>query len=277
MLCYLVDTFADGTNAGNPAGVVALGAFPPDEVMQHAAHRIGVPTTAFVVAAGPGRYRTRWFTPFAEVNLCGHATIAAARILLTRPENTGLDRLRFESDNGVLHAGPAGDLIAIDLPRAQLHRCDPPAGLLEALRLADVRACAVSRDDVLVEIESESEVAALAPDFPALAELPFRGHIVTTRADHDGDFVSRTFFPALGVDEDQVCVTAHAKLAPFWAPRFGRPKLNARQLSQRGGRLAVEDGPETVRVLGHALPRGDQLDLTDLTYSLTLTGPGPRR
>jgi predicted PhzF superfamily epimerase YddE/YHI9 len=260
MRVEIVDTFADERFAGNPAAVVPVPAFPPVAAMQATAHRIGLPTTAFVVPAAPGEYRVRWFTPAKEINLCGHATIASARHLFGLGENAGRTRLRFVSDNGVLYAERAGDLVAIDLPRAALTIADPPAGLLEALGADAAVTCALSSDDVLVELASAGAVAAIRPDFAALARLPFRGHIVTARA-AAADFVSRTFFPSLGVDEDQVCVTAHCKLAPYWAERLGRRTLTALQLSERGGRLEVEDAGDRVRVLGTAVLREGAGDL----------------
>lgn len=254
MRLHIVDTFADARFAGNPAAVIPRPAFPPVDVMQSTAHRIGLPTTAFVVPTAPAAYRVRWFTPQTEINLCGHATIASARCLFRQEGNLHLARLRFVSDNGVLDAERVGDLIAIDLPAATLTPATPPAGLLEALGTEAV-SCAVSTDDVLVEVESADAVAAVRPDFDALARLPFRGHIVTAKAASDADFVSRTFFPSLGVNEDQVCVTAHCKLAPYWAGRLGLGTLTALQLSERGGRLEVEDAGDRVRVLGTAVMR----------------------
>jgi predicted PhzF superfamily epimerase YddE/YHI9 len=261
MRYYLVDTFADAAHLGNPAAVVPLPALPGSGLMQDAAHRIGVPTTAFVAPVTPGEYRVRWFTPFAEINLCGHATIGSARYLFAQAESAGSRRLRFVSDNGVLYAQKVRDLIAIDLPKAVLTSCDPPPGLLDALGVEQAMSCAVSSDDVLVELASADAVAAVSPDFAALAGQPFRGHIVTGPGAPGADFVSRTFFPSLGVDEDQVCVTAHCSLTPFWSRRLGRRSMTALQLSQRGGRLEIEDGPDTVRVLGSAVPRGGARDL----------------
>lgn len=264
MRYWIVDAFADHRFAGNPAAVVRTPEFPPDEAMQHTAHRIGLPTTAFVVPVGPAEYRVRWFTPHKEINLCGHATIASARQLFGEPANAGHGRLKFVSDNGVLYAERVGELVAIDLPKAGLTRCPAPPGLLEALGVSAV-ACAVSSDDVLVELDSAAAVAAVRPDFAALAGQPYRGHIVTARADSGADFVSRTFFPALGVNEDQVCVSAHCKLTPYWSQRLGRRRLTALQLSERGGRLELADAGDRVRVLGTAVPRaaGRQFELTE--------------
>jgi PhzF family phenazine biosynthesis protein len=262
MRFHVVDTFTDERFAGNPAAVVEAPRFPPVGDMQRTAHLIGLPTTAFVVPIAPARYRVRWFTPYKEINLCGHATIAGARHLFQAPENAGQARLTFVSDNGVLHAERAGELIAIDLPAAELTVGEPPPGLLEALG-TDAVVCALSSDDVLVEVESAAVVAAVRPDFAALARQPFRGHIVTARATSGADFVSRTFFPSLGVNEDQVCVTAHCKLTPYWSRRLGRRRLKALQLSERGGRLEVEDMEGRVRVLGTAISR-DEGDATVL-------------
>jgi predicted PhzF superfamily epimerase YddE/YHI9 len=254
MRFHIVDTFADTRFAGNPAAVVQLPAFPGAGEMQAAAHRIALPTTAFLVPGVPGEYRVRWFTPHAEINLCGHATIASARCLFGQAGNAGRGRLAFVSDNGILYAERAGDLVAIDLPRAGLKAVSPPTGLLEALG-TEAAGFAVSCDDVLVEVESPDAVTAVRPDFAALARQPFRGHIVTARGTADADFVSRTFFPALGVNEDQVCVTAHCKLTPYWARRLGKSRLTAVQLSERGGRLVAEVAGDRVRVLGSAVMR----------------------
>jgi predicted PhzF superfamily epimerase YddE/YHI9 len=268
---HIVDTFADERFAGNPAAVVHASAFPSVEVMRQSAYRIGLPTTAYVVPHGPGAYRVRWFTPYAEINLCGHATIASACHLFGLAHNTGRAQLRFESDNGILYTERVGDLIGIDLPAAGLTRAVPPPGLLDALR-TEASTCAVSSDDILIEVESPQAVAELRPDFAALARLPFRGHIVTARGVGEVDFVSRTFFPSLGVNEDQVCVTAHCKLATFWAARLGRPMLAALQLSERGGRLVVEDRGTRVRVLGSAVPRGHAGELTPEALISTAKG-----
>jgi predicted PhzF superfamily epimerase YddE/YHI9 len=230
---------------------------PDRAAMQATAHRIGLPTTAFLVPERPGEtYRIRWFTPHEEINLCGHATIAAARYVFDTVPGAAGRRLRFVSPNGVLHArGLGGTEIALDLPAVRTRPCAPPPGLVAALG-TDVLGCHLTHDDVLVELASPAAVAAVAPDFPALARLPFRGHIVTAAAvDAGADFVSRTFFPSLGVDEDQVCVTAHAKLGPFWSARLGRATLTGLQLSQRGGRVRVTSGSERVEVIGTAVPR----------------------
>jgi len=271
MRVSVVDTFASAAHLGNPAAVVVLAAFPDDDVLQDAAHRIGMPTTAFVVAAAEaGSYDVRWFTPYATINVCGHATIAAARHLFARPENARRTELSFRSDDVVLSARSRGDQIALDLPAASLTHGDPPVGLLDALGVTAAVSCMTSSDDVMVELESAAAVAAVAPNFEALARQPFRGHIVTAPADSGADFVSRTFFPSLGVNEDQVCVSAHCKLTPFWAARLGRRRLSALQLSARGGRVEVEHrAGGVVRVAGSAVPRGPTYQLQPAVVGAT--------
>ncbi|WP_226362216.1 PhzF family phenazine biosynthesis protein [Pseudonocardia sp. ICBG1142] len=252
---HVVDVFADDRFAGNPAAVVVSSRFPSEAQMQRGAHRIGLPTTAYLVPDGPGQYQVRWFTPFAEINLCGHATIAAARVLFDRDVNGARSRLTFTSRHGVLHTERVGNMVSIDLPAADPTPCSPPPGLVDALGGGTAVGEVVSDDDLLVELASPAAVAAVAPDYGALARLPFRGHIVTARADDGVDFVSRTFFPSLGVDEDQVCVTAHTMLAPYWSARLGRSRMTALQLSERGGRLVVDDAGDRVKVLGSAVRR----------------------
>ncbi|MEV4706166.1 PhzF family phenazine biosynthesis protein [Actinoplanes sp. NPDC049316] len=260
MRYHIVDAFKDGRFGGNPAAVVVGPDLPGDELLQATAYRIGVPTTAFLTPDGDGQYRVRWFTPYAEVNLCGHATIAGARHLFAQPADADRPRLRFVSAHGVITAERSGDLIALTLPRPALTAAEPPPEVVEALGTPAV-ACAVSPDDVVIEVASAEAVAAVRPDFPALARLPFRGHIVTAPGTGGDDFVSRTFFPSLGLDEDEVCVTAHAKLAPYWAGRLGRSRFSALQMSPRGGRLEVQDAPDHVRVLGTAVPRAGDHEL----------------
>ncbi|MEX5712630.1 PhzF family phenazine biosynthesis protein [Parafrankia sp. FMc6] len=256
MHAWLVDAFADRQYAGNPAAVVVRpDGFDTTERMQAAAAAFGLPTTAFVVPVAPGEFLIRWFTPKAELNICGHATVASACYLY---EAAGGDagELSFRGPHDVLYTSRRDGLISIALPRIDVVPVDPPPGLIEALG-TPVERCALSPDDLLVEVGSEEAVAALRPDFARLAEFDVRGHVVTAASNRPGvDFVSRAFFPALGVDEDQVCVSAHCKLAPYWSGRLDRRRLSALQLSTRGGRLLVETADDHVRVAGAGIVRG---------------------
>lgn len=261
MRAWLVDTFADSRYQGNPAAVVIEDELPATEVMQAVARRLDQPTTAFLSPLAPGEYRIRWFTPYKEINLCGHASIASAGYLYSA---AGVDQdaeLRFVTTTGHLYVQRTPDGIAIDMPRADVVPCDPPPGLREAIG-ADIVSCASSSDDLLIEVASAEVVAAAAPRFELLVGFPYRGHIVTAAAGEPGaDFVSRTFFPALGVNEDQVCVSAHCKLGPYWGTRLGKARLVGLQLSERGGRLRVQVGADRVKIVGTARPRESYVDV----------------
>ncbi|KQZ02920.1 MULTISPECIES: PhzF family phenazine biosynthesis protein [Streptomyces] len=256
METWLVDAFADAEFRGNPAGVVLCpDGHPTAGRMQEAARTAGLPTLAFLHPLAKGHYRVRWFTPGKELNICGHATVASACYL---HEVGGVDDtlpLVFETGAGPLYTHRAGDEFAIDLPVMHTRPIAPPPGLQEALGV-ELTSCERAEDDILVEVGSVEEVAGLQPDFEALAEIDCRGHVVTARGGKGGaDFVSRTFFPALGVDEDQVCVSAHCKLAPYWARRLGKETMSALQLSERGGRLSVTLAGDRVLVAGPAAVR----------------------
>ncbi|MFX1740023.1 PhzF family phenazine biosynthesis protein [Paraburkholderia sp. A1RI_3L] len=253
---WVVDAFSDRLYQGNPAGVVMLDdAFPPTGQMQALATRLALPTTAFVIGRQPGDYAIRWFTPGAELNICGHATIATMAYLYEVEQVRASGPLRFHTHAGPLHAHREGELMFLDLPTMRAMPAAPPARLQAALG-ATIRHFTRAVDDFLVLLDSEETVSGLAPDFDALKRFDCRGHIVTAPSGRAGvDFVSRSFFPALGVDEDQVCVSAHCKLAPFWAERLGRRRLSALQVSPRGGRLIVEEAGDRVRVAGTAVVR----------------------
>ncbi|HSR68625.1 MAG TPA: PhzF family phenazine biosynthesis protein [Acidobacteriota bacterium] len=251
MQAWIAETFADQRFAGNDAAVVAAESFPATRRMQSIALGLGLPTTAFLVGDG-GNYRIRWFTPRKELNLCGHATIASACYLYEVAGVRRSSKLCFRTCSGPLYARLRDGFISLDLPRLEVAACPPPQGLREALGVEMVQ-CARSIDDIVIELHNEEAVASLRPDFAALAQIECRGHVVTARAGaQDADFVSRSFFPALGVDEDQVCVSAHCKLGPYWGERLHKSRLAALQLSPRGGRLLVELAGQRVKVAGQA-------------------------
>ena len=216
---FIADAFCDADFLGNPAGVVLLEAgFPEKASMQAAATRWALPTTAFVVRGVDGAFSIRWFTPREELNLCGHATIAAAGVLAGRGLITRGRSILFDTPFGPLlanvEARPSAvgaDRVMLDLPALTVSPCDPPAGLADALGVDDPD-CAGSLDDLIIVLPDAETVRTLSPDFRALEPMPYRGHVVTARGGGAGaDFVSRSFFPAMGVDEDQVCVSAHCK------------------------------------------------------------------
>jgi predicted PhzF superfamily epimerase YddE/YHI9 len=265
MRAWVVDAFADARHRGNPAAVIPVsGDFPDADRMQAIAAGLAVPTTAFVLSVTEAEHRIRWFTPKAELGICGHATIAAARYLHDVAGVDPVAGVTFRTASGPLYTRRSADRITVDLPRGDTVRCAPPPGLADLLGARVVR-CERASDDLIVELESQRAVAALTPDFAGLARIDCRGHVVTARAaGADTDFVSRSFFPALGVNEDQVCVSAHCKLAPYWGSVLGKDRMTATQLSERGGRLEVEVAGDRVLVTGTARLR-----------ATTVTAPGP--
>jgi PhzF family phenazine biosynthesis protein len=251
---YTVDAFSDRSFAGNPAAVCLLDGQPRDDVWLRAvAREMNLSETAFLAPRGDGSFDLRWFTPAAEVDLCGHATLASAHVLW---EVGGLGAgvaARFHTRSGLLTATKSGDAIAMDFPAKPAAPAAAPPGLVEALGATPV-AVASNRMDCLVELADEATVRSLAPDLRALRVVPARGIIVTARSDDRRyDFVSRFFAPAVGVDEDPVTGSAHCCLAPFWGAKLGRTKMVAYQASPRGGVVGVELKAERVILSGRAI------------------------
>lgn len=243
MRIRVVDAFTDRPFAGNPAGVVLLDdAFPEDERLQNVALEVNHAETAFthrLPGGGEADWALRWFTPVAEVALCGHATLATAHVLHTTGAHDG--PVRFATRSGVLIATPGADgWITLDFPTAPLTPVATPPGLAGALGADPVAVHDTGPQvgDLLVELADERTVRGLAPDLKALAAHSSRGVIATARADDASgghDYVSRCFFPRLGIDEDPVTGSAHTALAPHWSARLGRDDLTGLQASRRGG------------------------------------------
>lgn len=247
MRIFQVDAFASRPFQGNPAAVVPLDAWLDDAVLQAIADENNLSETAFFVPDGDG-FRLRWFTPAAEVDLCGHATLASAHVLFTHLGYAG-DVVRFHTRSGTLEVRRAGAGYAMDLPASTPQIVEAPPALLAGLGgwPHDVLAAA----DYLVLYGSEADILALNPDFGTLRLLGLRG-VVATAPGTDVDFVSRCFYPKLRVDEDPVTGSAHCALAPYWAARLGKSVLTARQLSRRGGALGCEVVGDRVVITGTA-------------------------
>ena len=250
MTLTVVDAFADAPFTGNPAAVCLLDA-PTDEAwMQRLAAEMNLSETAFVVPEGDA-FGLRWFTPTTEVDLCGHATLAAAHVLFETGAVDG--EARFDTRSGrlvVRQAGAAG--YTMDFPAT------PPAAAEAPVGTGTVFGRSVwsgrSRFDVFLELPDEATVRLLAPDPAAVAALGARGVIVTAKADEDSgvDVVSRFFAPGSGVAEDPVTGSAHCAIGPYWAERLGTDTLRCFQASARGGHVGVRvragDGPDGGRV-----------------------------
>lgn len=253
----VVDAFTVAGTAftGNPAAVVRLDAWAPEEWLASVAREMNLSETAFLVPRADGAHDLRWFTPAVEVDLCGHATLASAHVL-----GGGA---RFHTRSGALTCTATADgWIEMDFPSLPAEPEVCPPGLRHALGDPEVRGVYRSRFDVLVELGSAAEVRSLRPDIAAVAGLDARGVIVTAASDCDGiDAVSRFFAPRVGVDEDPVTGSAHCVLAPFWSERLGRAELVAEQASARGGIVRLRVAGDRVVLGGQAVTtwRGELL------------------
>ena len=244
---YEVSAFTTNAFGGNPAGVCLLDSWLPDSTLQNIAANNNLAETAFVVARDSD-FDLRWFTPSVEIDLCGHATLAAAFVLFTE-RNVSSGEIRFHSRSGRLTVSRAGEELALDFPSRPATGCAAPEALVRGLG-ATPREVLKARDYLAV-FASAAEVRALKPDFAALRTLDCLGIIATAPGD-DCDFVSRFFAPGAGVDEDPVTGSAHCTLIPYWAQRLGKAKFFARQVSARGGELFCELMGERVQIGGRA-------------------------
>lgn len=245
---YEVSAFTANPFGGNPAGVCPLTSWLPAAVLQGIAANNNLAETAFTVARGDD-FELRWFTPTVEMDLCGHATLAAAAVLFNECGLLG-NEVRFHSRSGVLTVARNGELLTLDFPSRSPLPSNPPEALVRGLG-ANPREVFKARDYLAV-FANEAEVRALQPDFAVLKTLDSLG-IIATAPGSDCDFVSRFFAPGAGVDEDPVTGSAHCTLIPFWAQRTGKAKLLARQVSSRGGELFCELAGDRVLIGGKAV------------------------
>lgn len=251
--CWQVDAFTDRPFRGNSAAVCWLEHDVPDDWMQAVAAEMNLSETAFVRHRADG-FDLRWFTPTVEVDLCGHATLATAHALwYAGLAETGAP-LHFHTRSGVLTCTRSDEFIEMDFPALPATAAPPPADLLEALGVGSPEFVGKTKFDYLVVLDSPDAVRTLRPDFRRLADVPTRGVIVTARlSDSQFDFLSRFFAPAVGVDEDPVCGSAHCCLADFWAQRLGKRELMALQASARTGVLRLRWNGERVLLGGQAV------------------------
>jgi len=245
---YQVDAFTQRRFAGNPAAICPLPKWLPDATLQAIAAENNLAETAYITKDTEG-YRIRWFTPAVEVDLCGHATLATAYVLMNCL-GFGGDQVTFHSRSGPLTVARSGDLFTLDFP-ARPGAPVPANPALAAALGAEPESMLAARDTMCV-FRTAADVHALKPNFAALAAVDAFGIIATAPGD-DCDFVSRFFAPKQGIDEDPVTGSAHCTLTPYWSARLGRPNLFARQISARGGELWCEDRGDRVRIGGHGV------------------------
>jgi PhzF family phenazine biosynthesis protein len=247
-----VDAFTNRPFCGNPAAVCVLEGEPEEWWMQDVAREMNLSETAFLLAHEDG-FDLRWFTPTVEVELCGHATLAAAHVLWEDghlPEN---EVARFHTQSGLLEARRADDWIEMDFPAEVAEIVETPTALAAALGTIPV-SVRRNRMDLLVEVDSEKTLRTLRPEFARIRELDARGVIVTAPAlAQQFDFVSRFFAPRVGVDEDAATGSAHCALAPFWSERIGRDSLTGYQVSSRGGVVRTRMAGQRVFLGGQAV------------------------
>lgn len=247
MKLYQVDAFTSSLFSGNPAAVVPLDAWPDDALLQNIALENNLSETAFIVPDAQG-YALRWFTPSVEVDLCGHATLAAAWVVFNALGFPG-ERVRFSSASGPLFVSRNGSRLTLDFPA----RPGKPVVDLQPFEKAlgvSIQTALQARD-TLVVLDSAEQVRQFEPDMTAIAQLDTFAVMITARGD-DCDFVSRFFAPAKGVPEDPVTGSAHCTLVPYWAEQLDKPQLHARQVSARGGELFCSLNGDRVSLSGEA-------------------------
>ena len=248
---YQVDSFAEALFKGNPAGVCLLyDEWLPVELMQNIAMENNLSETCFVLQRGNER-AIRWFTPLAEVDLCGHATMAAAHVLFEH-EKVKDDELVFSSRLHTLKVAYEGELLMLDFPRDNIYRVD----FNEQLDCFGVTPREVWRgtEEYLLMFDNERQIKNAVCDLPKAAQIDLSGLIITAKSEIPGvDFVSRYFSPKFGINEDPVTGSAHTLLAPYWQSALGKDELNAAQLSKRGGKLYCRLEGDRVKIGGKAV------------------------
>lgn len=245
---YQVDAFATHVFEGNPAAVCPLDTWLDDTLLMAIANENNLSETAFFVPSERG-FHLRWFTPVAEVDLCGHATLASAHVIFEIMGYTK-KQIIFETRSGDLVVESNDGILTMDFPASMPSSCATPDGLVEGLGHSPLEVLAA--DDYIVVFENEEIVQSLSPDLSKLQQLPLRG-VVVTAPGAMVDFVSRFFAPKLGVPEDPVTGSAHCELAPYWANRLKKNPLEARQVSKRGGNLRCRVQGNRVILSGSAV------------------------
>lgn len=245
---YQVDAFTDQAFGGNPAAVCPLDEWLPNDTLQNIAMENNLSETAFFVQNGD-HYDIRWLTPTVEVDLCGHATLASAYVILNilTPDK---DTVTFNSRSGKLTVSKTENGLMMDFPVWEHRKIEIDERVSEALG-AKPKELHTGYDWVAV-FENEEQVRSLTPDMQKLISIETRGILATAPGTKGIDFVSRFFAPAVGVPEDPVTGSAHCILTPYWAERLGKTKLNAYQASKRGGKLFCEQDGNRVKISGNA-------------------------
>lgn len=246
---YQVDAFSDYVFGGNPAAVCRLETWLPDKLLQKISQENHLSETAFYVIENDG-FKLRWFTPAAEVDLCGHATLATAYVLFEL-ENYNEPEIRFHTRSGILTVKKSVEGYTMNFPCDEIHETETTHLLRQALGVKPVRTVK-GKNILMAELESEKAVKELQPEIWTLMQVHAHGVIVTAQGSNC-DFVSRCFFPNLGINEDPVTGSAHTLLTPYWSAKLGKTHLRARQISARGGELICDLKDNRVDITGKAV------------------------
>lgn len=246
---YQVDAFAENVFEGNPAAVIPLqDEWLPDETMQKLAMENNLSETAFFIKKD-NCYHIRWFTPEAEVDLCGHATLATSHVLFQYLKHE-TNQVCFESKSGKLSVKKQGDLLVLNFPASKVEAKYMPEGLKTAFGIHP-QECFKGREDLLLVFKNEDNIVNLKPDFTKMLEATSRG-IICTATSEKYDFVSRFFAPSVGINEDPVTGSAHTMLIPYWSEQLNKKDLLAKQISKRGGVLHCRHIGDRVEIAGKA-------------------------
>lgn len=245
---YQVDAFTNKLFGGNPAAVVPLESWLPDNLLQSIAAENNLAETAFYIK-NESRFHIRWFTPKAEVDLCGHATLATAYVLFNVYGYDG--EVSFDSRSGILSVAKEGDWLTLDFPADNLERIEPTEKLIRSFDKAPKEIYKGVMDYLFV-YNDQKEIEQVKPDLIQIAKFGTRGIIITAKG-NEADFVSRYFAPGVGISEDPVTGSAHTTLMPYWTKVSGKNELTARQLSERGGFLKCKLEGERVKISGEAV------------------------
>lgn len=247
---YQVDAFSSTLFGGNPAAVCPLQEWIGEEVMKKIANENNLSETAFFVSNDEG-FHIRWFTPaLKEVDLCGHATLAASHVIF---QHLGFDKkvIAFDSASGPLNVKKEDNKYVLNFPSDVFHQVDSAPKLLEALGIDHCESVLRGKDDYLVIVSNQDTLEALDPNMLLLSQIEARGVIVSTTGHHT-DVVSRCFYPRYGVNEDPVTGSAHTTIIPYWAEKLGKTKFIANQISSRGGELHCNFLNDRVEISGSA-------------------------
>ncbi len=246
---YQIDAFADHTFSGNPAALVFPRIKLQPDIMQYIAAENNLAETTFVISEGE-YFEIRWFTPIIEVDLCGHATLAAAHALFNHLDYGGKS-ITFLSKSGFLHVRKETEILYLDFPVDTIQKVENRQDVKNGLGNLP-KELYRGRDDFLAIFDDEDSIASLSPNMDTLCKVPSRG-VIASAPGREVDFVSRFFAPQSGIPEDSVTGSSHTTLTPYWSKRLNKQNLTAKQLSKRGGTLICNDLNQRVEIGGHAV------------------------